>query len=1263
MAAITSGCEPIPIYVNYPPSVDNWPDLVTNNANYNLVNGYYSVDLNLQTRNLSPSEYGLVPRIQWKDDLRISLPGSTVFWLWGTRSCGDTCYDENIYDFDINNYAWDGTPISRTFTLPYPSSINFSGRFYATGTEPGADSHASLSAHVNLVALPPGCVPDIPGYTTPPEPPLCYGQEVRAFPLDIPPGQTWNVNTPVLYDYFKARFVVAIPPHAGRRFTAGVNGYAGNYVLNGDAYYANYDVVLPVTTGGTGGPVAWISMKNDSTDMLHLSSVCLEEVQRDTVCLNDDAEMNYGDLWLQSGNPSFSQGSAFLAPGDTVYQLIPLDRGQYAVVHEVGAQDATLGQVTMPVLGLTAGGDNTGEYISLGTGGVDWGMQRLSFPFSVYDNGSMIAVSLAASSQNSAQSSIKLSRVCVQQVGSNPAGTETPTPIPTPIVAPETPVPTGCQNTDAGLDDPSSWTANFGATWGTGMVRLPVNGAVTRGQTLADGEYEVSVYGRALAAGAVVAVGYGTVQHPQGVASARITLDTAWNTRYGTFTVNGQYPVLLLRAPADGAGTVDVSWVCVRAKGGTQTCANPDSGFDLPGEWQTSFASIGSGEAVLQQGGWVQRQTTLPAGYYSVRLKAATSDDIGVCLDVGNTSHADEKCFNVPSDGGWHDELNWATTPALPANFLIKVAGVQNQPWARAPQATKQVRLDYLCFTYLGATPEATATPRPTPLPEQPTFTPTPTEPAPTGCLNADPGLDRHNDPWLVIGNGTLANSHALLSPSAQLVANIPFEQDKAYTVDVVWRGVTGDAQGTVYWRGGGQDGYVGTSWRPQQFLFTPASSAAIMAKSLSSLLTDPYAPELFVSPLQTPQAFSLSPLMTPAPPKQLAAYQAALQSPTTFSIRAYDYNSSQLEIQSVCIKDTAWTPPPSEVDIELYHPVCDRDYSIQRRYTNNILSRFEAMLVGPGKPGMPVHAVHGGTILDTAASFTFGDITASGCVLIDHTEIFNVPLQSVTCGLGTQNLPTSNQIARGALLGYTSTEAWQTGLVQRQGLVMVALKLQDAWVNPNDYYVGYVDCRAYEVQIEPVERCAADDGNGSIPPRVNPPAPALWEVYEWVPWLAQRLYDTVGYPILCALIPIINSIISIIVQGVNALLTALAPILLLLYRLGRLFEFVLATLVRLLAELWKLLNALLDLNLCLRDIMAYFLAAFNQATQANIPISDDPTDMFGYSLRVAIHIINQTPLAWALNIVVTLLVAYASWELVPWGLRKLRQAIGMGEG
>jgi len=259
--------------------------------------------------------------------------------------------------------------------------------------------------------------------------------------------------------------------------------------------------------------------------------------------------------------------------------------------------------------------------------------------------------------------------------------------------------------------------------------------------------------------------------------------------------------------------------------------------------------------------------------------------------------------------------------------------------------------------------------------------------------------------------------------------------------------------------------------------------------------------------------------------------------------------------------------------------------------------------------------------------------------------------------------IPSSLQVRRGSLLGYTGDYAGDNGL-RGDGLAVVALRINGEWVNPADHYTGYVDCRMYLVQVDTLGTCAADDGSGLIPPRYNPASPSLWEPNEWAPWLARKLYDTVGYPILCVLVQVYNALVGVINTVINALLQSLAPALLFLYRLSRLFEHVLTLVFDLLTKLWAALDTWNDVGLCLRQLLGYFIAAFSAAADADMAVDlGDPDSLSLWIYRMVIAVINQTWLAWLIAIGTGLISAGIAWQIVPWGMRHLRQAIGMGEG
>ena len=853
----------------------------------------------------------------------------------------------------------------------------------------------------------------------------------------------------------------------------------------------------------------------------------------------------------------------------------------------------------------------------------------------------------------------------------------------------------GCVNADPGLNYPHSsgwgWHTTGSAFIQNGLAHLedPRTTVYQVQHDLPAGIYNIAIDMFALAPGPI------PVQIRANTISETTILPTDTAARYSYSGVLVPDTVFTIRAPNNHrfGTTIRVSRVCIQEVNvfpeptpeptpefptDPSACLNPDAGFNLPGAWwlmgttriDDSVLSLGSNGHVAS----IDLAPALAPGHYYLQLNARALPDAGgkakhIRVDLLNYDGYIHSYFAMLNpDGEW---LSYTSSrfeieePVVSFGVVgdTYMPGLQSVP----PLADVFAQVAFICVT---ATEPPVATPSPVPTfpnPGDPTATSTPLlppPPPPVNCVKPDPGIDTGTH-WTTFGGGVIQESVATLPPGAQLVLNFAApDPTHDYAVHIVSR-CAYPASGDMYWRGDEQTvmclnpGYIETT-----YIFRRAGQQ-ILSAPLTGLLddADAWSPSTFISPLSAPELERAV-----QQDQQIADYNLTL-SDNLFSLAIQPTSYGTLEVQSVCIRDNgvASAPPVEPDDVELFHPVCERDWAIQRQWNDNAFAQFHAMLIGPGaRPGMPVHAPYHGLVTSVNVTYTFGSdaefSTYNHCVRIDHSSQFNLPVYSVICNLGTFTIPASRIVPRGTLLGYTSDYAGDNGL-RGDGLAVIALQINDEWVDPNDHYNGYVDCRPYEVIMEELETCTTDDGSDLIPPRYNPPSPSFWEANEWAPWLAKKTYDTIGYPILCTLVRLWNWLIDVIESVVNALLRSLAPALMFIYRISRLFEHVLDVLATLWHEFNNVLTAWRDVAICLRSVLGYFIAAISDAINAEIIINDDATEFQVFVIKMVVFVINQTVLAWLLGIAVGLLISGTAWRLVPWGLRKLRQAIGMGEG
>jgi len=694
------------------------------------------------------------------------------------------------------------------------------------------------------------------------------------------------------------------------------------------------------------------------------------------------------------------------------------------------------------------------------------------------------------------------------------------------------------------------------------------------------------------------------------------------------------------------------------------TCSNTDFGFNAPDAWQLSMAQIDDSVLSLRNyGSYAWITSTHAAGTYNFMINVCSapySSDSCTArqleFSISGTGVQRHAYITLLDDGQCHDysgsiiAADYSGNPFDVERVQLRAICVDASMQQRAaiPDLNSvYMQVPYVCL-YGGVPPDTTPPPTPTSPPGM-TPTPTPTgEPSPMGCLNYDSGMNDEGY-WALTGGAQFKSSTVVMFAGSKLFAEIDQDSARQYNVEI-YGACSHHSGATITWRNTSQTwSCTSPGVDSYPFLFSSASAPGTLAQPLSALLDEQWNPPVLLSPLETPNAVALG-----AHP-----FNARL-SADMFQIEAFGSNGGQMEIHSICIKDAGWapTPEPEEEDLEVYHPVCERDYSIQKRYQDSVWGHFYGMLLGPGrKGGMPVHAIAGGDVVNYGLpiSYIFGDEQWEyfGCVVINHQPALNVNMQTLYCNLDTFSIPDSGIVERGALLGHTSAE--------RDGVLAFAIQLDGDWVNPKQYFEGYPDCRPYNVYIEPQEPCDADDGSGIIPPRFNPDTPGFWDVDEWVPWLAQRLYDVVGYPILCAIVPIINNVISTLVSFANAVIEVIAPPLIFLYRIGRIFEYMLYVFQRVLNELYLLFDAVGYVTVCIRAIITYFIAAIRAAVDADIAITIPAENtLFGFAFALAMTLISSTVANVILVPLVGLFIAYTAWKLVPWGIRSLGKGVGI---
>jgi len=789
---------------------------------------------------------------------------------------------------------------------------------------------------------------------------------------------------------------------------------------------------------------------------------------------------------------------------------------------------------------------------------------------------------------------------------------------------------------------------------------------------------------------------------------------------YHEFTVASGYEESVLQFYVDGYQTttgedIEVYWACIESLSDPATptvppptptptaiphteCMYPPSyDFSLPHVW-TLNGSVISGDTVLLllNGSSAQQNLTLAQGTWLLTTYAVRGVSGGAqaafAVSLGDREIGE---WVIPGSIPIQEEHAYMRTfyhyGGNAAPFMVR-ASIPGYYGGTISQ---------ICLSYLGddsplPTPTATSVPPATPTPGGPTLTPTPPVIAPAiDCLNPDPNIEGTGTEWVVLGDGGsyILDGDAYVKPGDQLASEMIYDTQHEYDM---WISGYCPELGTaaVYWRGQMQMLYCMGGNMPftRAFLWLPYEGAAMMSTPLLDILQqqpgeevlpyglpDGFAPrafgplsvEPFVSPVETPEyelddVKLFSPLAEPPLPVEFPdAVESELDSINMmlshiFQLQAMEANTDDIVITSVCVRDRGWTPPPdvNPDQPQVYHPVCERDHVVQRAFSAD----HPAQLIGPGaRAGMPVNAVFAGRVDNSGASEfqVFGGQRYDGCVVVNHFDQLSVGLYSLYCNLDTFTVLPGMDIGRGDIVGYTSADLAGT---MYPGLLAFALQLDGTYVDPAVYTVGWSDCRPYQVIVDPIERCSADDGSGAIPPRYNLPSPSIWEPQDWVPWLARRLYDTVGYPILCAIVPIINQINTWISAAVNSLLSFFSPLIVFFYRISRLFEYALDLAGRILTAFAQMFEDMATLTACYRSIITYFVSAMQAAQNAERPALDLPSGMLAYAINLALLLVSSTVANSILVPLVGLLIAYSAWQLVPWGIRHIRSAIGVGD-
>jgi len=827
---------------------------------------------------------------------------------------------------------------------------------------------------------------------------------------------------------------------------------------------------------------------------------------------------------------------------------------------------------------------------------------------------------------------------------------------------------TGCHNIDPSLNQPTQWNGTGSVIGGSAVLGLNVFGdpAYVWNSFYVDYtadyyvEYEI-VNHDDVTGGVWVSLGGSEVD--------RVYLDGSQTRSRSSSAVrlnSGEENLLWIEAVPDREGTVAVMRACVIRDSGapppaTSTpppndfdisqCANPDPAFRNK-TWQLNDrATYNSSWLDIDVGGGAQHETTMPAGTYRAIVRARTTDDRGIRAIMTDGATGQTVYWSVPNSTLWHTLGEIEVT--LPSNPILNLSSLPNSDigsLASPPPGGDIVSIDIFCLIPVDE-PDSTPTPPPSPIPPLPTFTPTPATQPPSGCLNDDPGLDDPNAwdvAWGLAKSEAFNDGVVTLRPAMELMTTMPKRYNMDYTIDVKAR-TASDGRLSIFWQGSLDEFTVadGSDWQLYSRYWAFGGGSGTLVKPLTPLLDDPRGPSPFISPLRAPG--SVSPLVTPPPPSPrfVAAYNNAINSPDTLTFRAQDYNAENIEIESICVR-VAGIPIVEDDDDdsdEFRHPTCERDYYVRTEYGASL---HPALLIGPGRIGMPVHAIQSGQIAEVDHTYRVGGVKYDGCVTLDHGE----GLQSISCNLDPITVPPGGRAPRGATLGFTGED--------HGGLLMAAMTIDGEPVNPSTRYVSWSDCRPYRVVVVDVARCDADNGNSIVQPRYNSDPPLGDGLGEWTNWLSTRLYDTVAYPILCSLMPVLDEILNAIEGLANNLIEPAVPALQLLYRIGKLIEYLVILFTEIIRLAIEVIRGLIDVIRYLREVLGFFLAAMSDA------VNNEDQDVFkgpesSEALQVVtwmLSVIDQSFISYILMIAVIAIIAIGSWRLVTWGINRMINAI-----
>lgn len=585
--------------------------------------------------------------------------------------------------------------------------------------------------------------------------------------------------------------------------------------------------------------------------------------------------------------------------------------------------------------------------------------------------------------RNEGANTFTLASVCVME-GTAPTPTPTPTvtgtppPTWTPGLPTATPLPEDdawCMNSDPSFKwPPSGWSTLGLVEFSNGNAYMKTGSQMYAYFDSPVVEYEMDVD-----------VWIGGPMEMELELIAGNDLNTSWivnNTapqrKTFTFSTDEEQFLINFRTPFDSGlpsvSRVIIGRVCIKQASDPPTptptptatpqalvCANPDYSFDLPSLWTidpgvAAITEMNGGVLRAACGGNAYLTTSsLSAGRYNVTVRARSvyygfSAWVELGARLASGTFPGQRYISLNQSDAWN--VYQYTTDVYITDTMKIRAGIFCNTY-RTRSMYNMAEIDYVCLT---ADTSPTATPEPTPI-TGPTFTPTPAfNPPPSGCSNPDPGIDTENY-WSIVG-GTINNSVAALDAGGQIFETMTYNNALNYVIEVVAK-TSSNAEISVFWGGSGETQSVDSSnWTMYQFAF-PAGAVSQLVSPMTELLRKNWVPDVMFSVLPSPEPLGESPIATPMAPQGVMG-MGVYYAPEVLSIQA---SVGTVEIQSVCVRSSKPSTDPV-AQISMYHPTCERDYALQREFSNAILAPHDGILVGVGASGgMPVHALHGGEV------------------------------------------------------------------------------------------------------------------------------------------------------------------------------------------------------------------------------------------------------------------------------------------------------------